>query len=245
MKDIEIAEGAKKLLASAGQGADALTIQQTITSGLAAGSTAGHQWPPIISLSEANGHYFKSGSAELSQGFREELQTTTPQKIAELIEQYDVDVIEVVGHTDEQPIAARPSNLDVALVSVLRNEASVGSLVPSDNAGLGLARAVSVVSVLRQSKLLEPYKLVPLSGAQLVNTDETLAVGGSPGAIPERRRIEIRLRKSNPSDAITASIPVENIPLPRPKPILSALKPHVLSHTQLAPNAPLLISHPQ
>jgi hypothetical protein len=48
--------------------------------------------------------------------------------------------------------------------------------------------------------------LIPLSGAQLVNTDETLAIGGSPGDIRERRRIEIRLRKSAPSDA-TASVP--------------------------------------
>jgi hypothetical protein len=38
-----------------------------------------------------------------------------------------------------------------------------------------------------------------LSGAQLVNTDETLAIDGSfPGDIQERRRIEIRLRKSSP-----------------------------------------------
>jgi hypothetical protein len=133
-----------------------------------------------------------------------------------------VDVIEVVGHTDEQPIGVRPSNLDQGLVPVL-NGAAIGSLMPADNAGLGLARAVSVVSVLRQSKLLEGYKLIPLSGAQLVNTDETLALVGTPGDIRERRRIEIRLRKSSPHDAapipeVTASIP--EAPLPGPRPIL-------------------------
>ena len=137
-------------------------------------SKAGHQWPPIISLSEANGHYFRTGSAELSPEFKFELTNETPARIVELIKQYDVDVIEVVGHTDEQRISSRPSNLDGELMPVLRDAAPVSNLVPADNAGLGLARAVSVLSVLRQSPLLQDYKLIPLSGAQLVNTDETL-----------------------------------------------------------------------
>ena len=135
-------------------------------------SKAGHQWPPIISLSEANGHYFRTGSAELSPEFKFELTNETPARIVELIKQYDVDVIEVVGHTDEQRISSRPSNLDGELMPVLRDAAPVSNLVPADNAGLGLARAVSVLSVLRQSPLLQDYKLIPLSGAQLVNTDE-------------------------------------------------------------------------
>jgi flagellar motor protein MotB len=165
--------------------------------------SGGHQWPPIITMSEAGGYYFESGSAELSTGFRQTLLTDTPVKILDYIRKYDVDVIEVVGHTDERPIGLRPSssNLDRDLTAVLKNNTAVASLVPADNAGLGLARAVSVVSVLRQSPLLAPYKLIPLSGAQLVNTDETLALEGFPGDIQERRRIEIRLRKSVPREA--------------------------------------------
>src|SRR6516164_1418068 len=163
----------------------------------------GHQWPPIITMSEAGGYYFESGSAELSQSFRDTLLNQTPVKILDYIRKYDVDVIEVVGHTDERPIGFRPSssNLDRDLAPVLKNQFGVASLVPADNAGLGLARAVSVVSVLRQSPLLAPYKLIPLSGAQLVNTDETLALDGKAGDIQQRRRIEIRLRKSVPHDA--------------------------------------------
>jgi hypothetical protein len=62
-------------------------------------------------------------------------------------------------------------------------------LAPANDAGLGLARAVSVVSVSRQSELLADYKLIPLSGAQLVSA-------GTRSDIRERRRIEIRgLRK--------------------------------------------------
>jgi hypothetical protein len=56
--------------------------------------------------------------------------------------------------------------------------------------------------------------LIPLSGAQLVNIDETLAISGSPGDIQQRRRIEIRLRKSSSSEA-TASIPSSVPVMPR------------------------------
>jgi hypothetical protein len=61
--------------------------------------------------------------------------------------------------------------------------------------------------------LLAGYKLIPLSGAQLVNIDETLAVAGSPGDIQQRRRIEIRLRKSVPIDA-TAGISSAPVAVP-------------------------------
>ena len=183
-------------------------ILDTIARGQAAAGSSGHQWPPIIRMSEADGYFFQSGSAELSPTFHEALMDQTPFEILKYIHKYDVDVIEVVGHTDERPIGSRQySNLDRDLLSVLKNTAGVVSLTPADNAGLGLARAVAVVSVLRQSPLLAGYKLIPLSGAQLVNTDETLAIAGSPGNIQQRRRIEIRLRKSVPNDAASTIAP--------------------------------------
>ncbi len=236
LRDIDIVGSIQTVMpGSTGQVAPAQAIIEIIQRGLKAESTAGHQWPPIISLSEANGYYFKTGSAELSPKLRLELTTSTPQRIADLIKQYHVDLIEVVGHTDEQPIGGRPSNLDSDLLPVLRSDAPVGSLVPADNAGLGLARAVSVVSVLRQSKLLEGYKLIPLSGAQLVNTDETLAIYGMPGDIPERRRIEIRLRKSSPHEASAGPMAV---PLPKPKPLV-ARQPPVSPPRMQSPSSPL------
>lgn len=183
----------------------------------------GHRWPPIISLSEAQGYYFKSGSAELSETFRDALLHKTPEEILKNIKLYDVDVVEVVGHTDEQPLGLRSSNLDRDLPSVLTNAAPVATLQPADNAGLGLARAVSVVSVLRQVSALGNYKIIPLSGAQLVNTDETLAVNSQPLDVKQRRRIEIRLRKSTPQQASEFSISQPNQPpsvpakAPRPK----------------------------
>ena len=189
-----------------------------------------HKWPPIIALSDANGRFFKSGSAEVDSEFKALLLNSTAPHIAKLIKEYkdyDIDVIEVVGHTDEQPIGNRPSNLDRDLVSVLRGGASIAGITPADNAGLGLARAVSVVGILRQSQELAGYKILPLSGGQLVNTNETLALGDNPGNVRERRRIEIRLRKTTPhvtdqplkrSTTQTAAEPVNVAPLPPPKP---------------------------
>ncbi|WP_445216979.1 hypothetical protein ACKWRH_33345 [Bradyrhizobium sp. Pa8] len=210
-----------------------LAILEAIERGTTASPGAGpsgHQWPPIITLSDAAGYSFKSGSAELSQKLMDALTGKTPEEILAYIKKYDVDVIEVVGHTDEQPLGVRPTNLDRDLPSVLKGTSSISTLVPADNAGLGLARAASVVSVLRQSQLLAPYKLLPLSGAQLVNTDETLAIEGAPRDDPQRRRIEIRLRKSVPREIV---IPIEPAtvtppPMPRPRPVQ---KPQPLSLT--------------
>jgi outer membrane protein OmpA-like peptidoglycan-associated protein len=211
--DAEIVGAINRVMTKPG---DPPVSAQAVLDALARGTgPGGHQWPPIIRMSEADGYFFKSGSAELSPSFQDTLLTKTPGEILNYIRKYDVDIIEVVGHTDERPIGAhQTSNLDRDLLPVLKSEAGVVSLVPADNAGLGLARAVAVVSVLRQSPLLASYKLIPLSGAQLVNTDETLAITGSPGDIQQRRRIEIRLRKSVSSEA-TASIPGSAAAVPR------------------------------
>ena len=117
-------------------------------------------------------------------------------KILQIAAQYpDVDIIEVVGHTDEQTIRRRYSNLDNTLIDVLK-VGNVSSLVPADNAGLGMSRAVAVVTQLLQENRLEQRfsRILPMSGAQLIQVDETLS-HGSLGDVKERRRIEIRLRK--------------------------------------------------
>lgn len=220
--------------------ASTLTILDAIERGMAGPGRSGHQWPPIITLSEAGGYFFKSGSAELSPAFHDALLRKTPGDILEYIKKYDVDVIEVVGHTDEQPIGVRQSNLDRGLTSVLTNATGVATLVPADNAGLGLARAVSVVSVLRQSRLLEGYKLIPLSGAQLVNTDETLAIQGMPGDIPQRRRIEIRLRKSVPQEATASIAQAPVVATPKPRPVVRQL-PLSLAPTPRPAPRPILM----
>jgi flagellar motor protein MotB len=156
---------------------------------------AGHNWPPIIKLSEADGYYFAVGSADLAPEFAQHLRTTIVPQLLETISRYQVDVVDVIGHTDEQPISVRTSNMDRELLNVVRGTNPVSVLKPADNAGLGLARAVAVVKVLSSDPRLAEYRILPLSGAQLINTKEKLTRGQEIGDVKERRRIEIRARR--------------------------------------------------
>jgi flagellar motor protein MotB len=155
----------------------------------------GHNWPPIINLSEAGGYFFATGSAELTPNFATELRTVVVDRLLEIADSYDVDVIEVIGHTDEQPVNGRASNLDRTLASVTTG-GSAGVLQWADNAGLGLARALSVVERLLVDPRLRNFRILPLSAAQLIGTDGKITRWDSHGDVRERRRIEIRMRKS-------------------------------------------------
>jgi flagellar motor protein MotB len=159
-------------------------------------SKKGHNWPPIINLSEAGGYYFATGSAELTPNFAAELRTVVVDRLLEIADAYDVDVIEVIGHTDEQPVNGRFSNLDRALSSVTSAAAGAGVLQWADNAGLGLARALSVVERLSADSRLRGFRILPLSAAQLIGIDGRITRWDGHGDVPERRRIEIRMRKS-------------------------------------------------
>lgn len=186
------------------QGIDpsALTTEQlaaAIAAGLAkdGGQDGAHDWPPIINLSEAGGFNFDTGSAVLSQQFEALLSDQVIDELAEILQNYDVDIIEVIGHTDEQPISSRYSNLDEMLPQVMAGASDIRALVAGDNAGLGLARAVSVARVLRADERLSGYTILPLSGAQLIENDDRLTDWTSGGDVRERRRIEIRVRGRN------------------------------------------------
>lgn len=167
------------------------------SAGLAKGPKL-HNWPPIINLSEAGGYFFRTGSAELSPEFERKLQGTIGGLIAAFLAEYGVDVIEVIGHTDEQPLAGLPSNLDKSVGAILADEMPVTALKLSDNAGLGLARAIAVAKVLRADPKLAGATVLPLSGAQLIMPGDTLSDGKHPGDVEARRRIEIRIRRRSP-----------------------------------------------
>jgi outer membrane protein OmpA-like peptidoglycan-associated protein len=159
-------------------------------------SHKGHNWPPIINLSEADGYFFAVGSAELTSSFAMELQGAVTDRLLQIADAYDVDVIEVIGHTDEQPVASHVSNLDRRLASVTSGESDAASLQWADNAGLGLARALSVVKLLSADPRLHNFRILPLSAAQLIGIDGRLTRWDGRGDVRERRRIEIRMRKS-------------------------------------------------
>ncbi|MDJ1465972.1 hypothetical protein [Nitratireductor sp. GZWM139] len=154
-----------------------------------------HEWPPIIDLSEAEGYSFETGSADLKGGFRSKLEGEIAQRIASIVAQYGVDVVEVIGHTDEQRLS-RKSNIDQVLGEVLSGAADINIMEPGDNAGLGLARAISVAAVLKALPNMQGVEILPLSGAQLILPSDTMTDGAQSGDAPKRRRIEIRVRKS-------------------------------------------------
>jgi outer membrane protein OmpA-like peptidoglycan-associated protein len=171
-------------------------IEKGLSSGSNSSSTGGHNWPPIINLSEAAGYYFAVGSADLTPDFAWELRTVVVDRLLAIAEAFDVDVIEVIGHTDEQAVAPRPSNLDRNLPAVTSGLADALVLQWSDNAGLGLARALAVVKVLSADVRLKNFRILPLSAAQLIGTDGRLTRWDGQGDVRERRRIEIRTRKA-------------------------------------------------
>lgn len=151
--------------------------------------------PPIINLSEAKGYSFEVSSAELKPAFKAKLEGAIAEQIADIVAKYDVDVVEVIGHTDEQRLS-RQSNMDFVLGRVLSGDESVSEMEPGDNAGLGLARAISVASVLKKIPAFDHLNILPMSGGQLILPDDRLTDGAQSGDAPERRRIEIRVRKS-------------------------------------------------
>ncbi len=157
-----------------------------------------HEWPPIINLSEAGGYFFQSGSAELAGPFEEKLRGSISDQIAQSLEQYQVDIIEVIGHTDEQPISRVISNLDQSFIDVLAGKKPISGVLPADNAGLGLARAIAVANVLKADGKLKGATILPMSAAQLVLPGDTLTTGQA-GNVESRRRIEIRVRRRNAS----------------------------------------------
>lgn len=157
-----------------------------------------HQWPPIISLSDADDYSFEIGSAELTPSFERSLRGDITRIIAENLDLYNVDIVEVIGHTDEQRIARKETNFDQSVLDVLAGKQPVSTIVPADNAGLGLARAIAVANVLRAEPALSGMTILPLSAGQLILPGDTLTSGQS-GDVRERRRIEIRIRRREAS----------------------------------------------
>jgi flagellar motor protein MotB len=157
---------------------------------------SGHNWPPIITLSEADGYFFASRSAELRPDFETKLRTAVVDRLLDIARAFPVDIIEVIGHTDERPLSGGLSNLDRELPVVTSGASGVWLLQPADNAGLGMARALAVVKVLSSDVRLRAFRILPLSAAQLIGTDGRLTRWDEQGDVQQLRRIEIRMRKS-------------------------------------------------
>lgn len=180
--------------------AQGTSINELARLGVEAGTRA-RDWPPTIAL----GHEqlpFPPESAEISAESREQIRTTVMGQVLDLLKRYPVDIIEVVGHTDEQPIkGVHPSSLDDLAIPVLLRQQPASSLVAVDNAGLGLARAIAVA---RELAAIGPdrVRIVPLSAAQLLLPGDNLSHGRDSDNNAGRRRIEIRFRQSMTASTI-------------------------------------------
>jgi flagellar motor protein MotB len=154
--------------------------------------------PPLITISDAKVQTFKFGSAEVSAELREFLRRSVGD-LQVLRGRYNADIVEVTGHTDEMPLVVATRgrcNLDGELLSVVNGSKDAKNLTPCDNIGLGMARAVAVVRELRALGMGSEFTLLPLSAGAVIDTNATLAAGNRPAVpLPERRRIEIRLRR--------------------------------------------------
>ena len=199
LADAEVGKQVREAAASSGVNDPAKFVKEVV-----AASSRGRkgQWPPFFSLSEAGGYFFDSGKATLRTEFERNLKSQVIPMLARSVEDYDVDVVEVIGHTDEVPMSGR-SNLDSALIQASIGRVPVGALRSTDNAGLAMARAVAVVHLLRADPQLRRVSILPLSGAQMIVPVDHVADGTAGSDDQRRRRIEIRLRKSTQQSSPT------------------------------------------
>lgn len=155
--------------------------------------------PPFIELSEAEGYQFNSGSAELSPKMNAYISGTLVPKIKANANTYQINLVEVIGHTDGEANGGMSSDLDQKLEEVARNpNVSINKLSPGSNADLGLMRALAVVKKLRsiqaKDKGLKGINFRAYSAAQLfLPTGQFATINPNPDL--ERRRIEIRFTR--------------------------------------------------
>ena len=152
-----------------------------------------HDQPPIIVLRESEGFSFPSGSANISSAFGSRLLSTIIPTLHANIEKYHCDIIEVIGHTDSQRVAAS-STTDADLLSFIRG--SNIALSPGSNADLGLMRAWSVLLFLQEKSKWTGIKFYGYSAAQAIDPSGSLVDLNAPEVNEHRRRIEIRVRCS-------------------------------------------------
>jgi len=159
---------------------------------------SGNNWPPIISLPDAENFSFEIGCAQLTDGFKQQLGSDIANQILQVLNEYQADVIEVIGHTDLQPMnqAIRTTNLDAESQKFFISDRDI-DLRAKDNAGLGYARALSVTKQLKKIPELSGYTILPYSAAQMISPDETINLDPDAFESSQLRRIEIRVRRKN------------------------------------------------
>lgn len=156
--------------------------------------------PPIILIKDEGAYRFASGSADLPQPMYHYVWTKIVPEIERETKQYNINTVEVIGHTDGQVNGSGTSNLDLNLENIASGNLPVQNLKAGSNADLGLMRSLALVRVLRyiQTKegRLQGLKFRAYSAAQLILPNGEFAP--PPTSRQEdstRRRIEIRFTR--------------------------------------------------
>lgn len=159
---------------------------------------ARNEKPPLVPLTEKESFRFGTGSYMLSADFVKALNGRLPE-IKNTIRKYDIDVIEVVGHTDGQPSPGM-SNLDLLMPEAGSNR-TMGKYQAGSNTDLGLLRALAVANYLRTK--LDPngkHGLIirPYSAGSLIANDGRFSPADTRSRA-DRRRIEVRFTRQRQS----------------------------------------------
>ncbi|MCV3213298.1 hypothetical protein OGM63_07130 [Plectonema radiosum NIES-515] len=156
--------------------------------------------PPIILIKDEGAYRFASGSAELPQPMYNYIWTKIVPEIERKTKAYNINTVEVIGHTDGQANGSAISNLDQNIENVANGSVPIQNLKAGSNADLGLMRSLALVKVLRyiQTKehRLQGLKFRAYSAAQLILPSGEFA---QPSIAHQedstRRRIEIRFTR--------------------------------------------------
>ncbi len=161
--------------------------------------------PLIMDLSEMKKFVFDSGKADLSPEFRRKIDMAVMPIVESIVAENGIEVIEVIGHTDGEPIEAGVSNLDSKMLGLRFPYMGTTSLVnmrPGSNSDLGLMRALSVADyICNKTKVSTKKELSSLefrvySAAFLIDPQTQFIKAPDKSTREDlRRRVELRFTR--------------------------------------------------
>jgi outer membrane protein OmpA-like peptidoglycan-associated protein len=155
--------------------------------------------PPILLIKDENSR-FDLGSAVIPPTMLNYIKNKLVPDIESTTKSYNINTVEIIGHTDEQPIGIINSNLDNNLEVAASQGGSVSRLKAGSNADLGLMRSLAVVKELlkiQQQNKMPGIQFRAYSAAQLIlpNGEFAPIPQQKRQSEPNRRRIEIRFTR--------------------------------------------------
>jgi hypothetical protein len=157
------------------------------------------QFPPNIVLAASDGLEFESGKATLSGDLEKYVRDKLVGQIEKAAEEYNVNTVVVIGHTDGKNVPQKISNVDTSVGGVIAGTVGVETLVPGSNVDLGMMRALAVVTLLKniQRTAGQMTRIDTEHGFRAYSAGAFLTKEGELAPLdndndPKRRRIEIR-----------------------------------------------------